>query len=197
MVFIKYDAVELKDCGRAFVAALNAADRRQDPAHDDTEGWTEFVLNWFAATAGPEVLVDARPPRRPGKTRRETYGEFLADLTHSTYPRYSPHGYWTREYWTKALGQKCLVRLALESEWGKAGKPTATYVEVLKDAIKIAAIRADVKVMIFGPDTTAEGDELISRLEVLRESSQDPSPWLVVAFPWKELAAARFEVLPR
>lgn len=191
MRFSAYDADELDTCGREVVAALNGASI--DEA--DTERWTEFVLDLFAATAGPEILVDARNPR--SDATRATRGEFLVDLTHSTYPKYPPsgaHGYWSQEYWDEALKRPCRVRLALESEWGKQSSPGATRVAVLQDAVKVAAFRADAKVVVFGPKDRTKGAELVTDLARLRTASGDPAPWLLVALPW-DGGKAWYEVL--
>jgi hypothetical protein len=196
MKFINYTKAELRECGREFVTALNDADREGKPAHGETEAWTEFVLDWFSDTKKDGLLVDARPPRLSAKARRDTAGEFLVDLSHSTYPLYSQDRYSSEAYWEKALKQECRVRLALECEWGKEKNARATRVEVFKDAIKIAAMNADVKVMVFGPRTHAHGLRLMEDLKNLRMRSGDTAPWLLVAFPWKEKAGAWSKVIP-
>ncbi len=86
------------------------------------------------------------------------------------------------------MKQPCRVRLALESEWGKSGAPAATRVAVLQDASKIAAMRANVKVVVFGPENVASGNEIFADLRLLRARSEDPAPWLCVALPWSDEA---------
>lgn len=85
------------------------------------EVWTEAILDLFANAAGDGVLVDGRPSRRLENLRgkppvaipahlaqlagspRRTRGEFLFDLTHSTYPAYNGAAYWSADYWERAL----------------------------------------------------------------------------------------------
>ena len=188
MNFATYSKKDLAARGREFVRALNRKLTSQAIPDDDTEGWTEFVLDWFSARAGKGVLVDARRPRREESTR-DTHGEFLCDLTHSTYPAYGiqgPKRFWRQEYWNEALENPCLVQLVLESEWGKARSPGATRVAVLHDAIKVATIKAKAKVVVFGPRDQEAGKALMKDLRDLRDSSGDDSPWLLVAVPWAE-----------
>lgn len=187
--FDKYTSDELAECGVAFQRAL--VDAAAYISWAETEAWTEFVLDWFTATAPNGVLVDARAPRPCSRKlpQRNTYGEFLVDLTHTTYPLYPPQGkhpYGSALYWTTALKQPCCVRLALESEWGRCGAPAVTRIEVLRDAIKVAAMRADAKVIVFGPDNATHGDRLFCDLDTLRKQSCDPSPWLCVSLPWSD-----------
>ncbi len=189
--FNQYTADELEACGAAFVGALT--DAASSISWGETEAWTEFVLDWFSAAAPQGVLVDARSPRACTRTspQRCTSGEFLVDLTHSTYPQYPPIGkypYWRSEYWDAALQARCCVRLALESEWGRVGAPSQTRVAVLQDAIKVAAIRANVKVIVFGPHDTAHGEKVFADLEMLREQAEDSAPWLCVSLPWSDEA---------
>ncbi len=196
--FDQYTADELEACGTAFVAALT--DAASSISWGETEAWTEFVLDWFASVAAKGVLVDARAPRPCARTsvpQRATCGEFLLDLTHSTYPLYPPvgnHPDWRTEYWDAALQGACCIKLALESEWGRLGAATQTRVAVLRDAIKVAAIRANVKVIVFGPHNAAHADKLFGDLGSLRKQSDDPAPWLCVSLPWSD-EAPTFRVL--
>jgi hypothetical protein len=193
--FERYDAQELHACARAFRVDVGSI-----WSLNESEGWTELVLDWFAATAPTGVLVNARQQRdsrRLAKRRwrhidmRGSAGEWMLDLTHSTYPTGSP-----ADYWRLALceDRPLIVRLALECEWGRFGDETTTRNAILDDASKIAAVRADVKVMVTGaaPAWAAHVEHDLRRL---RAATQDPAPWL-----WANVADAksaeecRFEV---
>jgi hypothetical protein len=187
--FNTYGAKELDRCGKLFCAAARDFDLL-NPACD-AAGWTDFVLGWFQNTAQEErILVDARRPRahapvlKNGFAPKNTEGEFLVDLAHSTYPHYSEElKYNSLSWWKEALKHRCQVRLALESEWGKNGKRDMTRVAILQDAIKLAAFRADAKVMVFG----SHGDDragIVNDLKRLRSKSKDDSPWLWIDVPW-------------
>jgi len=155
--------------------------------------WTEYVLDWFAATAPKGTAIDARRPLpeppdwrkilgRAGPPTRSTRGEFLVDLAHTTFPDYVATPYDTSYYQT-AVKQPCRVRLALESEWGSVPTPGLNYHRVLEDAAKLAVLRADVKVINFGIRDERARDVLVAALAQLRRQAGDDAPWLWVAVP--------------
>jgi len=56
---------------------------------------------------------------------------------------------------------------------------------VLSDASKLAAVRADVKVMIFATQDGSEAMDVAVALERLRRQCGDTSPWLWIDLPWE------------
>lgn len=193
MRFREYSHTELERCG----AELTAHFERLHGCDLGTEDWTEFVLDYFATTARDGLLVDARPPRPKPSWQREykapidrrtTKGEFMLDMTHSSYPDYSI-GYQSKSYWDKALAGECRVYLALESEWGTSGAPTSTRAAVLHDAIKLAAVNAKAKVMVYGVEDQKRGEALRDDLALLIERAGDRAPWLLATVPWKSAAS--------
>lgn len=188
--FSAYNAEELRRCGKELLAFV-----RGQPEMGAAL-WTEFVLDWFAATAAPGLLVDAKARQdQRGNWRkrwgvgadvvpaRQTQGEFMLDLVHSTYPPYNGE-YWTPEYFERALAGPCQVRLALESEWGDARSGDVTVAAVMHDAFKLPAVRANVKVMLFGTRKASGGPKLFDMLTTLRTRAGDTAPWLVLNLPW-------------
>lgn len=170
--FTSYTASDLEACAR----------RLKDDATsiwhlDDTEAWTEFVLDWFAAAAPDDLLVNARPSRGRWRHKvrrhgleipyRRSEGEWMLDLAHSTYSLAGAERYWQRQL---EGDLDCTIRLALEVEWGNRNA-------ILDDASKIAAVRGDAKVMITGVPAKLSRD--VQRdLERLRVLSKDGAPWL-------------------
>lgn len=208
MQFKKYDISDLETCGKEFVDLLKQVGTQLDslPRHcrvKPTQVWTEFVLDWFAATAPDQMTVDAHR-RHPGLTdwerfgqwddrvraklpkSRDTRGEFLVDLAHTTYPRYDEDAPYDPSYYPTAIGSECRVKLALESEWGFETNPRRTLHAVLEDAAKLAALRADVKVISFGPPTSDDAEGIIESLRKLRKQADDEAPWLWISIPWSE-----------
>ena len=100
----------------------------------------------------------------------------MFDLVHAT---------WDKGPWKKALRAPCKLRLVLESEWGKSSSPATTISMVLDDAAKIAAARADAKMMLFGSCKDGHRSEIIDALATLRRQSDDGAPWLWVDVPWR------------
>jgi hypothetical protein len=186
--FSKYTLEELINCGSEFELAARSFAKVKPKA--STTEWTEFNLDWFARAAAKDLTVDARiarggkEPLSEGLVRRATLGEFMLDMVHTTYPRYERGNYWTREYWRGALKNPCQVRLALESEFGRQINPDESFVMVLQDAVKLAAVRADVKVMIFATHDGSEAKAVAGELERLRGQSGDAAPWLWIDLPW-------------
>lgn len=72
--------------------------------------------------------------------------------------------------------------------------PAHTRVAVLRNAITVAAIRANVKVVVFGAHNTAHADGLFGDLGALRKQADDPAPWLCASLPWSD-EAPRFRLL--
>lgn len=207
--FKNYDRQELDACGEALARELGDL---YDPVRgpEPTTGeWTDFILDWFAAVAAEGLLVDARPRNLRTNWRhawkmeseppeRSCAGEFMVDLTHSTYPTYHQLSPDRLPYWKVAVekGGGLHIKLALESEWGEESSEDATAVAVLEDAIKIAAMRAQVKVMVYGCEDKGHHSEILDLLRKLRTQTADEAPWLCVSVPWSvEGWEARYEVL--
>lgn len=167
-----------------------------------TELWTDFVLDYFAATAAEGMVVDARRANSArGWSRflkqqntttaltktpvRETSGEFMLDLVHSGYPGYQD-GYMTAKYWNRALLKgKLKLRFAMESEFGKEAEKKRTRFEVLHDAAKLAAVRAPLKLMLFGTTEGGEETEAVKKdLRELRAGNDDDATWGWIDLPW-------------
>lgn len=195
--FSAYNETELAAAGGELVAAMiHGYDRSHEPP---TEVWTEFVLDWFAHAAGTvserPVLVEARGcdvrqdwrpffARLRDIPRRNTRAEFILDLTHSTYPDYAGR-YYSDDYWNECLIKEREVLLGLESEWGRFGDVLNTRVKVLEEAVKLAAIRARTKVLVFGSNGSEQRDGLIADVALLRYRTRDKAPWLLVDVPWR------------
>ncbi|WP_164017861.1 hypothetical protein [Pyxidicoccus trucidator] len=195
--FVRYDSAELTTAGKQLVdAMIRGYDRSLEPP---TEAWTELVLDWFACAAGAfsgqPVLVDARAREVRADWRpffsclrdipmRTSRAEFLLDLTHSTYPDYIGR-YYKDAYWDECLLGQREVLLGLESEWGRCGDVRNTRVKVLEEAVKLAAIRARTKVLVFGSNDTEQCARLIADVALLRYQVRDETPWLLVDVPWR------------
>lgn len=54
----------------------------------------------------------------------------------------------------------------------------------MADAIKIAAVRASVKVMVYGCEGVDHGGEIREMLIKLRRKACDDKPWLCIGVPW-------------
>ncbi len=190
--FKNYDSVDLQRQGDAFCAALNAMGQDVHRLWA-TEQWTEYVLDWFACAAptafeGRPVTVDARSakPRRAHRMKslaqRKTWGEFIVDLAHTTYPGYDDD-YWTMKYWERTLdGGPCQVLFALESEWANLNEVTSR-VAVLHDAAKVAAVNARAKAVVFASRDGVH-DALVNDIQRLRAVTRDVTPWLWIDVPW-------------
>jgi len=189
--FSDYTYDELRSCGASFEEEARQFEHVKPNA--TTSDWTEFILDWFTATVAPRHTVDARraagsvTPLLEGLPRRDTRGEFLVDLTHTTYPDYSKDDYGTANYWTRAVksARGCEVKLALESELGTFRNPDRSLAQVLEDAAKVAAFRANVKVVVFASEDGSRKDQWVRMLEALRTQSKDSAPWLWADVPWE------------
>lgn len=174
--FSEYTEPELLACGDAFLASC-----RKIWDETDTTTWTEHVLDWFCATSPQGIFADARFPRTTGRHARQTMGEWIADLVHTSYPPRDDARYWEssmREDGDRAWS----IHLALESEWGKARSHTATREMVLDDACKLTALHAAVKVLVTGAMTKHAAD-LEQDIRVLRTRTRDGAPWLWINLP--------------
>ncbi|WNG14412.1 hypothetical protein [Cystobacter fuscus] len=196
--FVHYDSKELTAAGAQLVDAMaRGYDRNMEPP---TEVWTELVLDWFACAAstfsGQPVLVDARAREVREDWRpffaslrdipmRNTRAEFLLDLTHSTYPDFTGR-YYNDAYWDEVLLKEREVLLGLESEWGRFGDVRHTRVKVLEEAVKLAAIRARTKVLVFGSNSQKQCDHLLADVALLRYQARDAAPWLLIDVPWTQ-----------
>lgn len=190
-IFNKYTAKELQACGADFLQDISLLDPQFYKDNTPTEMWTEFVLDWFAQSRAPGTEVEARPARPPswtscrGKmntlTPRITSGEFLVDLSHTTYP--TPVEYWDVDYWGNASKASLDVKLALESEWGDERSSKYGIPKVLEDAAKLCVLRSNVKVMIFASTKNTHKD-YVEKLKNLRCAHGDNAPWLWIDVPW-------------
>jgi hypothetical protein len=161
--FQNYDRTELNCCGREFRAHFVKC-----PHVNDGE-WTHAVRDWFRKAAAPGIRV--YPAAGMGTARKD---EFILDLCHTTYPLDGSGGSWPSEQWyERAFGCCCEMKLALESEWG-------TFVQVLDDACKLAVLRAAVKVMIFSSHWNGPQDRVVKSLYHLRKCHNDTAPWLCI-----------------
>lgn len=177
--FRDYSGAELERVGERFVTEFGP--RLRD--HLATTAWTEGVLDWFDATKADFATTDARPAR--DRRSRNTGGEFLFDLVHSTWPSYDD-SWGTKTYWDRALaGQTPELLLALESEWGHARNAETNLHRVLEDASKLLHVTARAKVMLFASNSAANRDEIHSLLtRLVRADRTGPCHWLLVDMPW-------------
>lgn len=167
--FANYTADELIASGQAFQSAI---------AHfptNDTEERTLTMKFWFHLSIAPGLRAYGNP---------FSY-EYMLDHSHTTFPHplNEREKWWDR--WPRALdGRPLLMRLALESEWGKYGQPKLTLAAVLEDAWKVALVRADAKVVAFPSHGREDRNRIVDCLRRLRDQSNDGSPWLWVDWPW-------------
>lgn len=185
--FDTYSETALLACGDQFLRSCHAIWHKSG-----SEAWTEHVLDWFAQTAPDGVRVDARRARPTAHSARETQGEWIADMVHTSYPQSTRSG---KDYWRNLMrensAQSWTILLALESEWGKYRSPRQTFEMVFDDACKLTAMRADVKVLVTAvsaiscrsnPENAPDAG-LQKALVTLRERTCDASPWLWVNLP--------------
>lgn len=178
--FTSYTDCELKTCGDKFLESCKSIWNKTD-----SEVWTEHVLEWFSHTAPEGIRVDARLPR--GLSTRDTQGEWLVDLVHTSYPPGN-----STDYWRAALEQEgdraWSILLALESEWGKPGYKLKM---ILDDTCKLTALRAAVKVLVTSVSNSERGSEaktandalIESAIIKLRQRTRDTTPWLWINLP--------------
>lgn len=177
--FLDYSGAELERVADAFVAEFGP--RLGD--HLATTAWTERVLDWIEKTKADFATTDARPAR--DRRSRNTGGEFLFDLVHSTWPSYG-EAWGTKAYWDRALaGQPPELLLALESEWGHARNAETNLHKVLEDASKLLHVRARAKVMLFASNSAANRDEIHGLLTRLIAADRTGlCTWLLIDMPW-------------
>ncbi|HEX4383028.1 MAG TPA: hypothetical protein VH083_08775 [Myxococcales bacterium] len=182
--FKNFNAAELVVCADRFLEEAHDFARKRPKAA--TTQWTDFVLDWFWGVRGEGITVDASPTKTPGApSPRVCYGEFMLDMSHTTYPQYTADCiYHSRPYWKNALSRPCEIRLALESEMGRFRGGDETYVRVLEDAAKLPAVRANVKVMVFASHDGGDRAEIVDSLRDLRLQGRDQAPWLWIDLPW-------------
>ena len=158
--FNTYDNVELDQCGVACMEHF------KDPEMSGTRDWTREVIGWFRARRAPGT----RPyPHENGA------GEYLVDLCHLDY---DDDGVDWKARWTNTLNRgRFGMRLALECEWGLKREL------VLDDAGKLALIRADAKVMVFGSPDDSTQAALFDELRRLRSAARDSASWLCIDLP--------------
>jgi hypothetical protein len=215
-VFENYNETELRACGAAFVDFLTSnKDAFNDVAWQGAAEWTDLVLDWFSACHQDAVIDRNSPSKLPEEwkalsrklgevpQRQDTwFGEFLKiDLFVSRGPRYKDvGGYWRKTYWDNYLSAPTVEPLlALESEW-KGGSAEARYDCVMHSAVKLAAVHARVKVLVFGSAKTTKADldsQAIWRKDVtrLRAKHANQPPWLLVDVPcrsWDDYPPASF-----
>lgn len=170
--FCQYSADELDACGRAFVEAFTC------PRCAKTSDTTKAIKAFFARTAqeGCSALgCDGR-------------GELMLDQCHVSYrPRMT--GESGLDYWDSILTTPIVMRLAVESEWGKYASLKQSLVDLLDDAQKLALVRADAKVMLFATRRATDRDEFVRRIQTVRAAASDPVPWLWIDLPWEVSAS--------
>ena len=161
--FQTYTKDELEPCFKAF--------KQQIKLPKGTRRQTRRILRWFGKTAGPDVRVYPQDKR----------SEYMVDLCHIRFPSDDKRA----QRWTTALREgRCQMRLVLESEFARPSRKGRARCQILDDAMKIAVIRADIKVMIFASNHGRDRDELFKDLASLREITGDDAPWLCIDVPW-------------
>jgi hypothetical protein len=177
--FASYTEPELICCGDEFLESCKIAWHKTG-----SEVWTEHVLNWFSHTAPADVRVDSRPARSTGAGVRNSQGEWLVDLVHTTYPLGNHHPYWAPAMTLKD-DRAWSVLLVLESEWGKSRSPSRTFEMILDDASKLTALRAAVKVLVTSATNSriAHDATLEAGIVNLRRRTRDTTPWLWINLP--------------
>ncbi len=163
--FRTYERSELEECARQLCNFLCNTFHESDRGRHPTILWTAHVLHWFgdAAALGTTSYFRGR------------YGEFLLDLVHAS---------WGTEPWHEAVARPIKLRLALECEWGVENNTARATEEILRDAAKIAVIRAEAKVVVFASCNEAHHERIVSLLTQLRAQAEDRTPWLWLDVPW-------------
>lgn len=177
--FDDYTAKEAEAVAREFIAAASGANL----VH--TAEWTDLILGHFKRTADEsKVVVDARP-----SVTRRTWGEFMVDLSHSTFPRYESVGWNSVAYWKAAYQGVVSPRLclALESEMGSSGSSALNVCRVMEDAAKLFVLQADVKVMVFASCGPTNRDEILGLAHAMAQRDQTRTAcWLWIDLPWEQ-----------
>jgi len=201
--FSQYTQSELASLSHAFKSDVDGL-RNKHPMLD-TEAWTEAVLTWwFNARSSADQEVCARRDRRRTATfsgqfqgPRDTAGEFLVDLCHTTYPNEPLTWHASQDYWSRAVtGSRCMT-LALESEWGDSRSRDASRNLILDDAAKLAFLRAKTKILLFSTNdkTGREFCDIEGHVSLLRASTGDTAPWLLADVPWDTHAKCKCKLL--
>jgi hypothetical protein len=224
MGFNEYSAEEAKTVAREFVdaiAALRAYHQREqveDRLVNDTTLWTEWTLNWWAMQCAPGCFVDARKRRtKPQRARaqnytpqdwnsfygdqvqckkRETTGEFVLDLVHTTIPGGGRGCHVNRRIETTLPAESLdsrTMRLALESEVGSNGERAETIAKTFEDAMKVLVVHAAIKVMVFS--TFEENQQELPLRKVIldyaarlvRADESAFTAWIWIDSPWDDL----------
>lgn len=206
--FEHYTRDELVMRSAQLIDAINRVEAVKDQPIGNVD-WTEAVLDCFANSAFEHATVDGRPSRRQPHGRRgaevkltgglagiagsprTTFGEYLFDLSHSSYPAYGTEtSYRSDAYWAKALATPPEIYLVLESEWGKAGATTFSLSAVMEDASKLLHVCARVKVVLFASTTEENRERVLNlagtmvRADVTRTNSGAAPTWLWIDVPW-------------
>jgi len=183
--FDSYSELELIECGDRFLESCAKVWQMIG-----SEAWTEHVLTWFRRAAPEGIRVDARRDRATAPNARDTLGEWLVDLVHTSYPRGDGSNYWQTEM-RPGDDRAWSIQLALESEWGKSGAHASTFEMVLYDASKLTALRAAVKVLVSSVTSSkpraeakqAQDATLEDAIVILRRRTRDTAPWLWINLP--------------
>ena len=206
--FDSYDASTLDRIGSTFVRDAKALD--QSMPRLGTEVWTEAVLNWFFhARMNQATSVYARPNRgitgqiqapelAQFRDPRDTQGEFMLDLCHTTFPP----GTWqtSPNWWEIALSDSRRILFALESEWGKNRSEEASKALILDDASKPAFVSADTKALLFASSGELTFDAVrtevgkVQDLAVGAHGDGARTPWLLIDVPW-DTGKVHYDVL--
>ena len=208
--FEDYSIEEARSVAAAFVEAASLVDGDRDGL--STHAWTAWILDWFSASAGRDVVVDAKPRQLAldghalplgtgrGPLARETVGEFLVDLTHGTFlpyvrPNALAHGWGTVGYWQDTFADGApprRLKLALESEMGSERNDRLNICRVMEDAAKLFVISADVKVVIFASRGDGDRATLIGLARRMAEMDETkPKAWMWIDLPWDPWNDAR------
>jgi hypothetical protein len=203
--FTNYDAAEAERIAGALALQKN-------PLQDDTALWTEWVLDKWTRTAKPGLQVDARPSRvnhdkSTGKrfteqqrrsfdqgwdSTRNTAGEFLVDLSHSSFPCYQQADWSSVDYWNQVFekdqagqSQERALKLVLESEFGSQQSPDLNLHRVMEDACKLWMVKASIKVMVFA-STNGDNRTNIMRFarQVIAADTTAEQAWVWIDLPW-------------
>ena len=170
--FTDYVADELRRCAEAFRQHF------ENPNLSGNAAWTRAVYQWFIDAAAPGIRSYCNPNVVP-----DGYYEFLVDLCHTTYPP-RDDSMRRRAWYDLAVSQPLRFRLALECEWDQSSRD-GSLARIMDDAAKLAGVRADSKVMIFGSLAKDHRLQIVKSLERLRDAADDNVPWLWIDVLWQ------------
>jgi len=123
---------------------------------------------------------------------RNTAGEFLVDLSHSSFPRYQQAGWSGVDYWNQVFqrdqagqSQERALKLVLESEFGSQQSSDLNLHRVMEDACKLWMVKASIKVMVFA-STDGDNRTNIMRFaqEVIAADTTAGRVWVWIDLPW-------------